>query len=644
MCGITGFIDLDRNLNSTQRRDAITGMTDRLTHRGPDDSGTWEDPHSGATLGHRRLSIVDLTQEGHQPMISSSGNQILVFNGEIYNHHEIRNELQKLGVSFRGLSDTEVMLSAFQQWGCAQALDRLLGMFAFALWDKDSKELFLGRDRMGEKPLYYGWVDRSFVFASELKAVTRFPGWKHDIDRNALTLLMRYNCIPAPYSIYRNMKKLQPGFLLRLKCNQPHPEEALSKYWSLEKVAEAGIAHPLPYSESQAISELDQILKNVVAEEMVTDVPLGAFLSGGVDSSMIVALMQAQSSRPIQTYTIGFNEESFDEAKYAHAVAQHLGTQHTELYISPKEALAVVPKLAEIYDEPFADSSQIPTYLVAQLARKTVTVALSGDGGDEVFAGYSRHFVGTALWYQLQKLPIGLRTKAAAFLDHMPFEKVSRLVAGAESGGKFATKLDKLIHCLEAENAGDLYMGLVSHMHDPADFVIGGSEPALFEERVNFINKAYEPLFAMQYLDSVGYLPDDILTKVDRATMAVSLECRAPFLDRRVVEFAWKLPASMKVREKSGKWILKKLLARYVPLELFDRPKSGFAIPLHIWLKGPLREWAEALLNEQRLKSEGYFNAAKVRAAWEDYLSGRRSTHYQIWNILMFQAWKEHAW
>ena len=641
-------------------------MAERLVHRGPDDAGIWVDETAGIALAHRRLSILDLSAEGHQPMCSACGRYVIVFNGEIYNYLDIRREIEKLGEcpQWRGHSDTEVMLAAFARWGVEAALAKFVGMFAFALWDRQEHLLYLARDRLGEKPLYYGWMNGTFLFGSELKALRAHPSWRGEIDRNALTLLLRHNYIPAPYTIYRGICKLWPGTVLglagdgaagyawttsdMLRLPIKKPGVTYVSYWSARDIAEAGRRNPFAGSDAEAVQELDRLLRQSVARQMVADVPLGAFLSGGIDSSTVVALMQAQSDRPVKTFTIGFREPAYNEAEHAHSVAKHLGTEHTELYVSPEQAMAVIPKLAGIYDEPFSDSSQIPTFLVSQLARQHVTVSLSGDGGDELFGGYNRYFWATNLWRKIGWAHPSLRTALAHSMTALPPQSWNRLWKKLENwlpeNWRYTNPGDKLHKLAEIFGAKDLeriYWELVSHWKDPAAIVCGAQEPCtLLTDRARWAKlAAFED--RMMYLDTMTYLPDDILVKVDRAAMAVSLETRIPLLDHEVVEFAWRLPLSTKIRDGKGKWILRQVLYKYLPKELVERPKMGFGVPIDVWLRGPLRDWAEDYLNERRLHEEGYFDPWPIREKWSEHLSGRRNWSYYLWDVLMFQAWLE---
>lgn len=646
MCGIIGFLDLTFKNNYDILKDTIIQMASVLKHRGPDDSGSWIDAKTGIALGHRRLSIVDLSPTGHQPMHSACDRYVIVFNGEIYNFKILRQELEVFGHKFHGHSDTEVMLAAISRWGLEAAVKRFNGMFAFALWDKQEHRLHLARDRLGEKPLYYGWMGKTFLFGSELKALRAHPDFKEEINRDALALYMRHYCVPAPYSIYKGIYKLPPGTILTLNGADGISSPAPIPYWSAREVAEQGIARPFTGSVEEAIAQLDILLREAVKMRMEADVPLGAFLSGGVDSSLVVALMQAQSDIPIKTFSIGFNESEYNEANYAKAVAQHLGTDHTELYITPEQAMAVIPRLPTIYDEPFADSSQIPTFLVSELARRYVTVSLSGDGGDEFFAGYNRYLLGQSIWNKIGWMPKRMRRAVSGMLTATSpqtwtfiFQKMNYILPGKIKQQNPGDKLHKLSEILDVDNPETMYWRLVSHWKDPSSIVLGAHEPpTVLTDRSRWADL---PDFTqrMMFLDTVTYLPDDILVKVDRASMGVSLEARVPLLDHRVMEFAWRLPMSMKIRNGQSKWLLRQVLYKYVPRELIERPKMGFGIPIDSWLCGPLREWAEVLLDEKRLREEGFFNPAPIREKWAEHLSGKRNWQYYLWDVLMFQAW-----
>jgi asparagine synthase (glutamine-hydrolysing) len=639
MCGITGILGhAEADLKET-----VEAMAASIRYRGPDDSGVWCDRSHGVALGHARLSILDLSPAGHQPMLSGSGRYVIAFNGEIYNHLELRGQLA--GVAWQGHSDTETLLAAIEAWGVEKTLQSVVGMFAFALWDRADRQLVLARDRMGEKPLYYGWCQQAFLFASELKAIEAYPGRSRDIDRGALACFMRYAYIPLPYSIYAGIRKLLPGTYLRLSGTDrsgqwPEPQP----YWSA--LAVAGQETESDCTDRFAIEELDRILRDAIRGQMIADVPLGAFLSGGIDSSTVVALMQAQSTRPVKTFTIGFQEDGYNEATHAKAVARHLGAEHTELYVSPADALAVIPRLPSMYDEPFADVSAIPTHLVAGLARRHVTVALSGDGGDELFGGYNRYSWGRSIWHRIAPVPVTLRRMMARFMTRVSPERWDQLGRMARPAlpaslrmSALGDKVHKLAGVLDVENRTELYRRLVSQHRESASLVVGTEENKTWaDEQARRLNRE-DFSEQMMFHDLVGYLTDDILAKVDRAAMAVSLETRMPMLDHRVVEWAWKLPLRLKVRDGVGKWLVRKVLARYVPQELIERPKMGFGVPLDSWLRRELRDWAEALLDERSLRCEGYLSPALIRDKWRDHLSGRRNWQYFLWNVLMFQAW-----
>ncbi len=645
MCGIAGFLSA-AELDSPEA--TLARMANAIRHRGPDDAGVWADRAVGIGLAHRRLSILDLSSAGHQPMISPSSRYMVVFNGEIYNHQDLRAELAKIGsdgtavVGWRGHSDTETLMAGFDAWGIIATIKRAIGMFAIAVWDRESQTLTLVRDRIGEKPLYYGWVGQGekvcFLFGSELKALRAHPNFFSEVNRDALCLYMRHNYIPAPYSIYRNIFKLLPGCSLTVSLRQREPK--LSAYWSLAHVAEAGLGSPFKGSARHAVDELEALLKDSVRQQMMADVPLGAFLSGGIDSSTVVALMQAQSTRQVKTYTIGFNEDGYDEAVHAKAVAQHIGTDHTELYVTPDQALAVIPKLPSLYCEPFADSSQIPTFLVSQLARQNVAVSLSGDAGDELFCGYTRYQMTASVWNKVSLLPRPLRQLAANLITAVPpgaWDKVGI----ALSMSRFGDKLHKGAALLGSRSVADLYLSMVSHWTDPSSVVLGSSERATVLTGAASCLTGFSDVERMMALDMLSYLPDDILVKVDRAAMGVSLETRVPMLDHRLVEFACSLPIDYKLRDGLTKWPLRQVLYRYVPRELIERPKMGFGVPIDQWLRGPLRDWAESLLSEARLRQEGYFDPMPIRRKWKEHLSGQRNWQYHLWDVLMFQAWLE---
>jgi len=650
MCGIVGFLDLKHLSLSEDFRSVLTRMMDPIYHRGPDDSGLWVCPENGIALGHRRLSIIDLSLEGHQPMHSASGRYVVVFNGEIYNYKCIRQELDgNYRIDWRGHSDTEILLAAIEEWGLVKAVKSFIGMFAFVLWDRQERKLHLVRDRLGEKPLYYGWLGDVFLFGSELKSLKLHPVWRGEVNRDALTLLMRHNYIPTPYSIYKGIYKLLPGTILTLDTSTRGKTAEPVPFWSVKSVAEAGVYDQFSVHESEIIDRLDTLLKESISQQMVADVPLGAFLSGGIDSSTVVALMQAQSSRPVKTFTIGFDDEGYNEAEHAKTVARHLGTEHTEIYVSPDDALNVIPKLPSLYDEPFSDSSQIPTYLVSQLTKKHVAVSLSGDGGDELFGGYNRYFWGRSIWKGIGWMPKPLRCLGGKGLTALSpqvwdalFHKLGSLLPHNVRQRNPGDKLHKLGDVLAVDTPEEMYHRLVSYWQQPASLVLGATEPqTVLTDRTQWADLS-DFTQRMMYLDMVSYLPDDILVKVDRAAMGVSLETRIPFLDHRIVEFAWRVPLSMKVRDGQGKWLLRQVLYRYVPSELVERPKTGFGIPIDSWLRDPLREWAEGLLDERRLREEGFFDPVLIQNKWKEHLSGKRNWQYHLWDVLMFQAWLEN--
>jgi asparagine synthase (glutamine-hydrolysing) len=620
-------------------------MSDCLAHRGPDSRGTWAEAETGIAFGHLRLAIVDLSPMGHQPMLSADERYVINYNGEVFNFQSLRAELQSKGHSFRGTSDTEVMLASISEWGVQGAVERFVGQFALALWDRQERTLHLIRDRLGIKPLYYGWMNGVLIFGSELKALRAYPNFDAPINRQALTLFLRHNCVPAPYSIYEGIFKLPPATILTVHEGQRDAEPI--PYWSATDVIDRAKANPFTGSLSDAQAELDAILRDAVKIRMIADVPLGAFLSGGVDSSTVVALMQSQSDRPVKTFSIGFQEGDFNEAKYARAVAQHLGTDHTELTVTPQEALDVIPRLPTLYDEPFADSSQIPTFLVSQLARQHVTVSLSGDGGDELFAGYNRHVWVPSIANKTRRLPKIMRQLTAKSITTLSprswdtlFSTLSPVLPSRARQRQVGYKLYKLADALAAGEPEAIYRGLISDWKNPSSIVQNAhGEPDTLLTTLN--GHPHLPDFTekMMLLDLITYLPDDILTKVDRASMGVSLEARVPILDHRVVEFAWRLPLDMKLREGQSKWLLRQVLYQYVPKELIERPKSGFAVPIADWLRRPLRDWVEDLLDSTRLQNEGYFKPEPIQHHWREHLDGKRDWSDQLWDVLMFQSW-----
>lgn len=647
MCGIAGALfGADSTVDG---REFGRRASEALQHRGPDDDGQWVDASQGIVFAHTRLAILDVTPAGHQPMLSAAGRYVLAFNGEIYNHAELRQQLEKAEAAppWRGHSDTETLLAGFAFWGVSATLKKMVGMFALALWDREMRTLFLARDRLGEKPLYYGRVGKDFVFSSEIKGLRAHPSWKRDVDRDALALLLRFNYVPAPYSIQRGVGKLPPGCLLAF--NRGWNEPRIETYWSGKEIVETGLETTrLKLTDDEAVDELDSLLRRSVSGQMLSDVPLGAFLSGGIDSSAIVAQMQSVSRHPVRTFTIGFEQADFNEAEHAKAVAAHLGTDHEELYVTSREALDVIPRLPALYDEPFADSSQIPTFLVSQLARRHVTVALSGDGGDELFGGYNRYFVAPEIWRKVSRFPLPLRRSIGAMASLLPAQRVGQFFADhgrfmprSLRFGNVADKLQKVAAIFGAEEADEVYRQLACQWKPPERVVLGAGESrSLLEDKAKWA-RAGNFAERMMFLDLVSYLPDDILVKVDRAAMGVSLETRVPFLDHRIVEFAWRLPLRMKIRDGQGKWLLRQVLDRYVPRKLIERPKMGFAVPIDNWLRGPLREWAESLLAVDRLSREGYFDPRPIRRKWEEHLSGRHNWQHHLWSVLMFQAWLE---
>jgi asparagine synthase (glutamine-hydrolysing) len=640
MCGIAGIL-LAPHAADPRRLAAVEAMTAALHHRGPDGGGIWIDGGAGIALGHRRLAIVDLSEAGYQPMVSHDDGLVMTFNGEVYNFAGLRSELEALGHRFRGHSDTEEMLAAFESLGIETALQRFAGMFALGLWDRRGRILHLVRDRLGKKPLYVTVVGGALLFASELKALLAFPGFQPVIDAKALAAVLRYGWVPDEQCIWEGVFKLPPGTMLSIRADDLETgshaalRQRLHCWWSLAEVAEKGQQQLLTLEAPELENELDRLLRLAVRERMVADVPLGAFLSGGIDSSTVVALMQAQSSRPVRTFTVGYREAQYNEADDAFRVAQHLGAEHTELRLTPTEACAVIPDLPRIWDEPFADESQIPTLLVAQLARQHVTVALSGDGGDEGFGGYRRHLMAPHL-ARIFRLPPKPRRAAASALLMLGSETLERLVRSLPVPAPLRRGLSgynpqKLVQLLAAVDERDLYERLISL----------GSAAALTEPRdhADGVPPLSNLATHLMYRDMAGYLPGDILVKLDRASMAVSLEARCPLLDHRVIEFAWRLPTAVKIRNGKGKWPLRRVLRRYLPEVLFERPKQGFNVPIGGWLKGPLRDWAEELLARPRLRSEGFLDAASVQICWQEHLSGQRDRTYELWAILMVEAW-----
>jgi asparagine synthase (glutamine-hydrolysing) len=642
MCGIAGVWDRPHRSDPGGVAATAAAMTATLVHRGPDAGGVWVDPEAGLALGHRRLSIVDLSPAGAQPMLSSCGRFVVSYNGEVYNSDELRPQLVAAGRRFRGYSDTEVIVEGAAVWGVEATLKRLIGMFAIALWDRREQALYLARDRLGIKPVYWADFNGRLLFGSELKALRADRGWSPELDRDALVAYFRFGYVPAPHAIYRGVRKLPPGTILTAR---PEGPPTLAAYWSLDEIARRGQGERFAGGEEEAAEALDTLLRDAVRRRMVADVPLGAFLSGGIDSSTVAALMQAQSGRPVRTFSIGFDDPGYDEGHNAAAVARHLGTEHTELYASPQHALAVIPHLADMYDEPFADSSQIPTHLVAKMTREHVTVALSGDGGDELFGGYTRYFRGEALWRTIDATPRPLRALAASgvrALSPATWSALGMVIPEPHRPAQFGDKMHKLAGVLAgAKEASAFYRQVISLWVDPQSVVTGGSEPRGQLEDASVPALVPDFVERMQYLDTMTYLPDDILTKVDRATMAVSLEARVPLLDHRLVAFSWSLPPAMKAGSAIGKRLLRRVLHRYVPRNLVDRPKMGFAMPVGHWLRHELRDWAESLIDERSLAQDGILRPTVISQRWREHRDGKRDWQASLWATLMFQAWKE---
>ncbi|MFO0827471.1 MAG: asparagine synthase (glutamine-hydrolyzing) [Phycisphaerales bacterium] len=657
MCGIAGFVD--RGGLIAEPHETLRAMAATIRHRGPDDEGTWWHSTARVGLAFRRLAIQDLSPLGHQPMTSASARFTIAFNGEVYNFLELRKELTALGHSFRGHSDTEVMLAAFEAWGVRAATERFIGMFAFGVWDEREREFTLVRDRVGVKPLYVGLTGEhkpsasgfrmpegaSLAFASELKELRAVPGMRFDVDRGALALYTRYAYVPTPWSIHPSIMKLPPGHLLRVRDGIA----TFERYWSVKDVAERGAADPFRGDDREAADALDALLQDAVRIRMIADVPLGAFLSGGIDSSAVVAAMSAVAPGNVRTFTIGVRDPSYDEAPYAKAIANHLGTQHVEQYVEPDDALSIIPSLARIWDEPFADSSQIPTYVVSAAARKHVTVILSGDGGDELFGGYYRYRWARSLWSRIRRVPHLARPAIASLLRAVPAGAANRalppLMRALPSRWRVNTPGDrahKLARLMSVRSAWELYRLLASVIPDPQTLLVDAAEPTVPLTDTHWLAEVPDIETRMMQADVVSYLVDDIMVKVDRASMATSLEAREPLLDHRLIEFAFRLPTRMKVRDGVTKWLLRDVLHRRVPKAMTDRPKQGFSIPIERWLVGPLRDWTEALLDERRLREGGFWRPEAVRALWAAQQRGQRVQH-QLWNVLMFEAWREET-
>lgn len=641
MCGICGFIDVRQRNTRTEADQILFAMTEAIKSRGPDGAGTWSDADGKVWLGHRRLSVIDLSPAGYQPMVSADGSLVVTYNGEIYNFKEIRTELERKGHTFRGQSDTEVLVEACRVWGPIEAAKRFNGIFAFALWDNAAQEFFLIRDQMGVKPLYWGVHDGLLLFGSQLKALLAHPRQLRQVDQSSVATYFQRGYVPAPFTVFKNVYKLPAGTALHWNLRE---EPKQIQYWDLARIARDGARNPIALSESENVAQLQSLLQDAIGKQMVSDVPLGAFLSGGIDSSTIVALMQAQSSRPVRTFSIGFSDHQFDEAPYARAVARCLKTEHTELYVEASDALTLIPKLSEWFDEPFADQSGIPTYLVSQLARRQVTVALSGDGGDELFGGYPHYLRTQRVWNSIGRLPRVARHLSADLIRAVHPERWTELFGRLPLGfaAEAGDKLYKIADLLDVSSADEVYQLFVTHSWGNAGSIVKNAhERGMEASRTRIEGETLNLLARMQLMDSLVYLPDDILVKVDRASMALGLEARVPFLDPQIIRFAWNLPEAMKIRSGKGKWILRQLLHKFLPKQMIDRPKKGFAVPLASWLRGPLREWGEDLLAEQRLRDDGLLDTALIRRYWDEHQAGSRNWQWVIWNALMFQSWQQ---
>jgi asparagine synthase (glutamine-hydrolysing) len=648
MCGFTGYISSDPMDKFSNNESIIHEMTGSLIHRGPDSEGYWKDSAEGIVMGFRRLAILDTSSNGNQPMISNNGQFVIVFNGEIYNHLILRKEIERIKKNHQWSSgsDTETILCGFELWGIHETIQKCTGMFGFAVWCKKNKELVLGRDRLGEKPIYYGWQgeshDRVFLFGSELKAFQKHPSFQKEIDRDSISSFLRYSYVPAPNSIYKDIFKLLPGHMLKVSQRNQKPET--KEYWSASHIAQQN--HKLSFaSDSEAIDSLDEALRSSVKQQMIADVPIGAFLSGGIDSSVITSLMQEQSMEKINTFTIGFDQKGFNEAEHAKAVAKHLNTDHAELYIDSQDLLNVIPRLSELYDEPFGDSSQIPTYLISKFAKQTVTVALSGDGGDELFCGYNRYKITDKYWKKLKIIPPFLRRILANSILKIPPQQIDKMYSLFSRNSQYANFSDKVLkgsNVIASQDIADLYVGLISACKDPNSLVIDGIESNKFLHSKLSTLRNLDDLSLMMLMDLLTYLPDDILTKVDRAAMGVSLETRVPMLNHQIVEFAMQLPQEYKLRDNQTKWLLREVLHRRVPKELIDRPKAGFAIPIGFWLRTSLKAWADDLLSESSIHEQGFFHAVEIRERWQQHLSGTHNWEHFLWNILMFQSWHKN--
>jgi asparagine synthase (glutamine-hydrolysing) len=639
MCGIAGFLDPGASLGVEALSERARMLAAMVAHRGPDDAGVWVDAPVGVGLGHQRLAIIDTSPLGHQPMLSRSGRWVITYNGEIYNFGELRGMLDKQGVTFRGGSDTEVLVEAIDAWGLDRTLEQLNGMFAFAAWDREQRKLFLVRDRIGEKPLYYGRVGSAVVFGSELKAIRAYPGFTGELDRGAVALFLRYGYVPAPHSIYQGIFKLPPGCVVQVDASGSVGEPRA--YWSLRQVVQEALTDPFTGDATEAAEELDRLIKHSVKIRMIADVPLGAFLSGGVDSSTVVAAMQSNTSIPVRTFTIGFTDPTYDEAPHARAIAHHLNTNHTERYVTPTEAMEILPDLPTLYDEPFADSSQIPTSIVARLAREHVTVCLSGDGGDELFGGYDRYWLGRSAWRKLRVAPWTLRRSMLPAISWLAGRNGAEaaFLPASPNGSPWNSRFRRLSTILSRRGPSDLYDYFLSQWQRSDRFVLG--RPAI-DDVIPAIPSGLRSFEAQaMYRDQLTYLPDDILMKVDRATMGTSLESRIPLLDPRIIRFAASLPPAFKMHGPGGKWLLRQVLHRSVPRELIERPKQGFGVPIGDWIRSSLRDWAEDLLSGDRLTADGLLDPAPVRTSWEQHVAGSHDHTTGIWTVLMLNAWLE---
>ena len=640
MCGFVGLL---KNRICDSDIHYLREMSRSIKHRGPDSSGLWSD-NTNIGISHQRLSIIDLTPSGYQPMISKSGRYVLAFNGEIYNHRFIKRELNSafMNIEWKGTSDTEILLTAIDKWGLYKSLNKITGMFAFSLWDKKEKLLYLARDRIGEKPIYYGWQKDTFLFGSDIQGIKSHPSFENKIDSNSLSLMLRFNYVPSPNSIYKNLKKLEPGSFLQVSIVKRDIQK--KNYWSAAKTANNNLSNLFSGSELEAIELLDINLSETVKNQMLSDAPIGGFLSGGIDSSIICSLMQKNSIEPINTFSIGFNEKTYDEAQYAKLISDYLGTNHHELYLSPQDAMKIIPELQMAYSEPFADVSQIPTMIISDLAKDYVKVALTGDGGDELFGGYNRYLITKRIWKKISMFGKPIRSFIANFILSYGIRtimKIEKLNFSEKYINNFSAKISKGLEVLDSDDIFDLYINITSNSRNPSKVLLGNSskEKLYGVEKLNLQN--FSDVEKMMIMDIVNYLPDDILVKLDRATMHYSIEARAPFLDHNIFEFAWSLPLNFKLNNSENKVVLRRLLSKYLPNELIHKPKRGFSVPIGIWLRGPLKNWAEHQLNQKRLNDEGFFNPKVILNLWKEHLEERFNHEKLLWSILMFQSWLE---